>query len=189
MTSRLLLVYPLALLLGAWMAPAAAQLSAEVVGNRARVCMNASDYDGNLSLVSGGSVSSATETTVITFNPDGGVTSYGSILQIFHGAIGTGATPAVEIEFTCSGTYTPIPPRTISVVGTCIGTALNGPAAGQQTETSNLRVEYEFLDRNTTLVSKETEPTLETVRNLTTGAVSERICHRAAARFVTRWGQ
>ena len=179
----------LALLLAVWAAPVAAQLNADFGGNTARVCVNsASGFDANLALRGPGNIASSMDAGLVTFNPDGTGTSSGSGLTIFYGASGSGATPAVEFDFTCSFTYTVSPSRVISLSSSCLSTALNGPGAGQQTEITNLVTEYELVDQNTTLVGTETTPNVETLTNLTSGFVSQRICHRASTRFVVRWG-
>src|SRR5258706_13005958 len=88
-----------AVLFGAWMAPAAAQLNMTYEGNQSRVCMQTnSGYDANLALLgpSAGFVSSHLDKRVVKFNPDGTGTTNLKSVRIGLGQTNPGSTPVTE---------------------------------------------------------------------------------------------
>jgi hypothetical protein len=187
MRNRLLLAAALALL-AAWSAPAMAQLNATFIGNSARACVaSGAGFDGNLALRGGAGINSGVDVRYVTLRMDGTGTTHGKSLSISHGAVGTGSTPATEFEVDCTFNYSADFTQGLLNIHnlSCISTVLNGPAAGQQTE-NTLTTVRQFALYGDTLVLQNTDPDVETLRNLTTGAVTERICHYYGRRVMTQ---
>jgi hypothetical protein len=181
---RTYLSVALAFGLSGWMASSAAQLDATFVGNSTRFCVNTSaGFDGNLALLGGAGISSAFD----ALRPDGTGTSTGKTISISYGAVGTGATPAVEFDVECSFHYTvdSLRARLSFNNAVCMSNPRNGPTVGQQTEATGISQVLDLYDTNT-LVSIDTEPQVETLKNLTTGATPQRICHNYTRRLLTR---
>jgi hypothetical protein len=174
-----------ALFLAVWTMPAAAQFNAVFEGNQTAICMSASGYDDNLALQGTGSVASSTAWTQHIFRSDGTGTANARFLNIFHSATSVGFTPVSESESSCTFTYTIAPGGVINLTldDPCVSTILTGPAAGQLVAVSGVTAQLKVLNQRTVLVSTETTPKVETVTNLTTGFVTERICHRTSTRF------
>lgn len=184
MLKRSSIVSSAAVFLAAWMAPAAAQLSAVFSGNVTAVCVTSTaGFDANLRALGPSFISSSVSAGTLTFNSDGTGTLANKILGIGHSATAPGSTPAVQSESTCPFTYLYDGSSFHVSFGTCPGVTLTGPGAGQQAELTGLRAQYLLMDRGSTLVAVGMEPAVETFRNLTTGFTAQRICHRAGNRF------
>jgi hypothetical protein len=182
----------LALILAAaaWLPSANAQINATFVGNSMRYCVNtAGGFDANLKLITGGNISSALDVTYLTFNADGTGSSHGKTLVINKAATGTGASPVTQFDASCTFTYAPDAAHGGIVISNlvCTSTSIAGPP--QQTQSSNGTRRARLLgdpDGDTLMLAVDTDPEVETLTNLTTGVVTQRICHRDGMRFFTK---
>ena len=178
------------LILGAWTAAAAPDAETlTYFGSRSRLCMVSSGYDGDLRLTGFGTVSSASDDVVLVLNPDGTGSITIAGLMIVQSATGPGATPSSlnVTDSPCDITYTLTPDDGLLTItlAPCVSTTRIGVAAGQQTEVTNVVNEFRLIDRQTKAVAVQSAPNVETLRNLSTGAVSQRVCHRGGTLFLT----
>ena len=180
----------LVLAAAAWLPPASAQINATFVGNSMRYCVNsAGGFDSNLKLISGGNITSALDVRYLTLNADGTGNSHGKTLGIGNGATGTGASPVSQFDVNCTFTYAPDPSHGGIVISNlvCISTSIAGPP--QHTQINGGTRSARLLgdpDGDTVMLAVDTDPEVETLTNLATGAVTQRICHRDGMRFFTK---
>jgi len=165
--------------------PAQAQFNAVFEGSQTRVCINSNNgFDSNLALLGPSSITSGMDKRVVRFHHDGTGTASNKTIALSHSGAGAGSTPAFEVELECTFTYTVEPHGgAIHTLTSCDYNTLTGPTAGQIGRITNIKGEAVFLDRHQVLVSQATTPNVETVTNLSTGIVSQRICHRTSTLY------
>ena len=155
-------------------------------GSRSRVCMNASGYDADFRLTGFGSANDATEDVVLVLNPDGTGTMTLHVFLLTEGATGPGAVPISVIDAPSDVTYTVTPDGLLTVTSASfLSITTVGAGAGQQTEITNVVNEFRLIDRQTKAVAVQGAPNVETLTNLATGVVSQRVCHRGGTLFLT----